>query len=804
MWEGAKTIYNYVEGNGIYVEDLDIQLRVYVFPMTKDLLAFCKEKSYRFNVLENSGNDEDTIMSYPHYDFTYTDIDSVEWVTNCTEETKFSVGTCASAGFDFSIFSEKYLDDGSIVTYDKIAFKGAVVIPVYDFRYNDILISQKQLGVFHVSDYENEAGMINFTCMDNMRFFDKKAKDIDKFITVPVRSDDLFGQILLKLNLMNGSVPGVKYFQVNKVDHLKKMTYRTIIGYAMEAIGAYAYANDIGEICEKCFNASDTPVVTIPYDDIMEDKSSGAGVRINGYEIQYGSNMVSAFSYGEGEAEVPVPMTVDNPLFIKKKQESLDIIGERLDSRMFGFTFEPYEVTTFLPNFLIEAGDFVNVEDKYGEMHKILVSQLTWRDNLEMEIISACETEGTDGSGSSDYDSDVSEAIQRNGNVDSVASENDSEVPTTVEMAYTGKQFNAAVKYLTTGSEDYATQDTTIETVEVTHTAPASDVETRTLTDTSSKFELKAYIDGTTLKLYTNADKIVLPNDSEHMFYLFSNLKNLIMTSEDYDGSKMETTKYMFLSVGYKGQLEKVVLDIDTSSVTDMSSMFKSIGNCDDSEHLTSLVLGENFNTSNVKTMESMFYGAQIENVKLGNNFNTSQVENMSGMFCNCSASSIDFGGNFSTHNVTNMKDMFNGFGANKIQEFSLPDSFDTSNVTDMSSMFSGFGSNSLTKLEFGESFDTSKVTKMSGMFMECGKNTLYSMDLGARFLPNENLTSLGSIFDYFGVRNSTVKSIIYLQSSFFNFLKNFVKAKKGDDYTESDYYNLIGIYEEQLVPKEY
>lgn len=679
MWDDANVIYNYVDANSIYVEDLDIQLHVYVFPMTKDLLAFCKENSYRFNVIENSGSDEDTIMSYPHYDFTYTDIDSVEWVTNCTEETKFSVGTCASAGFDFSIFSEKYLDDGSVVTYDKIAFKGAVVIPVYDFRYNDALISKKQLGVFHVTDYENESGMINFTCLDNMRFFDKKAKDIDKYITVPVRSNDLFNQILSKLNLINGTMPEVKYFQINKVDHLKKLTYRTIISYAMEVICAFAYANNIGEICGKCFNASDAPVITIPYDDIIEDKSSGPGVKINGYEIQYGSNMAAAFSYaaGEEEIEVPVPMTVDNPLFIKKKQESLDIIGQRLDRRMYGFTFEPYEVLTFLPNFRIEAGDFVNVEDKYGEIHKILVSQLTWRDNLEMEIVSVCDTGGTDGSGSSDYDSDVNEAIQRNENIDSIPFDGDgeSDEPTTVEMTYTGKDFNSKIKTLAYGSyKDYTYKSEDITSVEVTNIKPNEGVSTIELADTETGQVLTAYLDETDrtiVKLYTEADIIMLPEDSSYMFHSIWNLKELDLSR--FSSERVVDMSYMFDNLNY---LEKINLgdNFDTSNVTNMKYMFAySLTNPQNSELV--LDLGNKFDTSNVTNMRCMFtYVFSNASPKsklvlnLGEKFNTSNVTDMSYMFESSfitpsQSYSINFGNGFDLKSVTAMTNMFYNFG---------------------------------------------------------------------------------------------------------------------------------------------
>ena len=676
------------------VEDLDIQVHVYVFPMTKDLLAYCKESDYRFLAI-GSGDDVDTLMSYPHYNFTYTDIDSLEWVTNCTEEPKFSVGTCASAGFNFSIFSEKYLDDGTEVNYEDISFKAAVVIPVYDFSYGDTLIAQKQLGIFHVTEYEKEAGMINFTCLDNMRFLDKKATKIANFITVPLKSDVLMANILTKVNLRMGTLPGVKYFQVNKVDHLKKLTFRTIFGYATEPIGAFAYANYIGNICAKCFNVSDAATVTIPYDNIIDDKSSGTGVKINGFEIQYGDNMVSGFLYDEGEEEieVPVPMTVDNPLFIKKKQDSLEIIGNRLDSRMNGFTFEPYEVTTFLPNFYIEAGDFVNVEDKNGVMHKILVSQLTWRDNLEMEIVSACETEGEE---SSSYDSDVNEAIQRNENIDSVPIDDDNENDVLVYMTYTGRDFNGGIKTLASGSyQDFDDRDEIITGIEITNEKPADGVTTKEFSNTESGQVLTAYMDGTVVKLYTEADIIMLPEDSSYMFASLHALIKLDLSR--FSTEHVINMKNMF---AWTWGLEEINLggDFNTSNVTNMYGMFNG------TFLLKTLNLGNKFDTSNVTNMSSMFnsigYRLDYEDIfslDLGDKFDTSNVTNMSNMFFRAVPRSLEvslnLGNKFNTSNVTDMYEMFCGsfLLAGKSFVMSKID-FDLTNATDITNMFYDFG----------------------------------------------------------------------------------------------------------------
>lgn len=695
LWESAKTIYTYVEQSGISVEDLDIQVHVYTFPMTKDFLTYCKENDYTFHATKGSGDDVDILMSYPHYDFTYTDIDSLEWVTNCTEETKFSVGTCASAGFNFSIFSEKYLDDGTEVNYEDISFKAAVVIPVYDFSYGDTLIAQKQLGIFHVTEYEKEAGMINFTCLDNMRFLDKKATKIANFITVPLKSDVLMANILTKVNLRMGAIPGVKYFQVNKVDHLKKLTFRTIFGYATEPIGAFAYANYIGNICAKCFNVSDAATVTIPYDNIIDDKSSGAGVKINGFEIQYGDNMVSGFLYDEGEEEieVPVPLTVDNPLFIKKKQDSLEIIGNRLDSRMNGFTFEPYEVTTFLPNFYIEAGDFVNVEDKNGVMHKILVSQLTWRDNLEMEIVSACETEGDE---SSFYDSDVNEAIQRNENIDSVPIDDDNENDVLVYMTYTGRDFNDGIKTLASGSyQDFDDIDEIITGIEVTNEKPRDGVATKEFADTERGQVLTAYMDGTVVKLYTEADIIMLPEDSS---YMFASLHALI---------KLDLSRF------------------STEHVINMKNMFAWTWG------LEEINLGGDFNTSNVTNMYGMFNGTfLLKMLNLGNKFDTSNVTDMSYMFNSIGYRldyedifSLDLGDKFDTSNVTNMSNMFFYAVPRSLEvSLNLGNKFNTSNVTDMHEMF--YGSFLLAGKSFVMSkidFDLTNATDITNMFYDFG-----------------------------------------------------------------------------------
>ena len=185
--------------------------------------------------------------------------------------------------------------------------------------------------------------------------------------------------------------------------------------------------------------------------------------------------------------------------------------------------------------------------------------------------------------------------------------------------------------------------------------------------------------------------------------------------------------------------------------------MYSMFNNC---SSLTSLDLGDNFDTSNVTTMDSMFYYcSSLTSLDLGEKFDTSNVTNMYSMFAGCtSLTSLDLGDNFDTSNVTNMSYMFNycssltsldlgdkfnpikidslsGFFSDltNLESLNLGDNFDTSNIKYMDSMFNGCSS--LTSLDLGEKFDTSNVTDMSNMFYNC--SSLTSLDVSS-FITNK------------------------------------------------------------------
>ena len=204
-------------------------------------------------------------------------------------------------------------------------------------------------------------------------------------------------------------------------------------------------------------------------------------------------------------------------------------------------------------------------------------------------------------------------------------------------------------------------------------------------------------------------------------------------------------------------KLERVDFNtIDTSQVTDMSSMFygcSSLNSVDVSgfdtsnvefmyymfcacESLKTLDVS-GFDTGKVTQMGSMFYGCQkLERLEVSR-FNTSNVLYMGGLFAECwNLEALDVS-HFDTSKVTGMVMMF--YECKKLSSLDVS-GFDTSKVTEMGWMF--YDCESLKTLDVS-GFDTSEVTDMFGMFDSCyglqeldvsGFNTSKATNLGYMF----------------------------------------------------------------------
>ena len=176
----------------------------------------------------------------------------------------------------------------------------------------------------------------------------------------------------------------------------------------------------------------------------------------------------------------------------------------------------------------------------------------------------------------------------------------------------------------------------------------------------------------------------------------------------------------------YREIITHVVFDISFANYTTLTNTafwFSTLTNLEIIDGL------ENLNTSNVTTMEGMFWRCwSLTNLDVST-FNTSNVTNMSSMFQECmNLTSLDLS-NFNTNNVTDMGWMF--VGCTSLVSIDLTN-FKTNNVTRMFGMFGTCSS--LTTIYSSENWNTTSGLDSREMFYECpnlvgGRGTLWSQD---------------------------------------------------------------------------
>lgn len=150
--------------------------------------------------------------------------------------------------------------------------------------------------------------------------------------------------------------------------------------------------------------------------------------------------------------------------------------------------------------------------------------------------------------------------------------------------------------------------------------------------------------------------------------------------------------------------------------------------------NLTSIEGLENLNTSDVTSMDYMFYKCgQLRALDLSG-FNTEKVENMRDMFSNCKNLETLNLSSFKTNNLTNMSEMF--LECNKIAQLNLS-GFNTSGVKALDLVFKNCYA--LEALDLSN-FDTKWVTDMSSLFEYCQSlKTIYVSDRFSTFKVNSS-----------------------------------------------------------------
>lgn len=210
---------------------------------------------------------------------------------------------------------------------------------------------------------------------------------------------------------------------------------------------------------------------------------------------------------------------------------------------------------------------------------------------------------------------------------------------------------------------------------------------------------------------------------------LFAGMRSVVEFENiaNLNTSDMKSMSSMFANMSSLTSLD--LSNFDTSNVTDMSAMFHQ------TTSLKSIDVSS-LDTSNVTDMSNMFgYMSSLENLDVSN-FNTSEVTSMNSMFSGISSITILDLSNFDTAEVIDMRMMF--YGMTSLAALSISN-FDTSNVTDMADMFHRTG---LSRLDISN-FNTSKVANMHGMFAESSA----LMDLDLTNFDTSNVTDMARMF---------------------------------------------------------
>ena len=286
-----------------------------------------------------------------------------------------------------------------------------------------------------------------------------------------------------------------------------------------------------------------------------------------------------------------------------------------------------------------------------------------------------------------------------------------------------GPDFNTRVgnldpnpAYYTQSPSDHIPTKPNIKSFKRSTVAPASSISTINIEESDiSDYEIKAWYNTAdqAVYYYTEPNVVFLNENSEAMFRWFTKMETIDLSS--FNTSEVTTMNTMFYMMNSLKSID--VSGFNTSKVTDMNAMFDLTGVIEQLDV-------SNFDTSNVTDMKWMFFGLnKLKKLNL-TNFDTNKVTNMYGMFdAMTDVSEIKFGTNFNTRNVTNMGRMFSR--TSSIQQLDLSH-FNTGNVTAMNDMFSLM--TSLTQINFGANFDTSNVTDMTGMFYQ--STSLVNLDL--------------------------------------------------------------------------
>ena len=296
------------------------------------------------------------------------------------------------------------------------------------------------------------------------------------------------------------------------------------------------------------------------------------------------------------------------------------------------------------------------------------------------------------------------------------------------------------------------------------NTAPDSGVETVNVADDSGESILawKDSSDNNIIWLYTEADKVYMPEDSTGFLRNFWTITNLDFLT-NVDSSRVTKLNNAFRYMTGVTNLDGIS-SWNTSNVTDLSyAFYKTSG-------VTSLDAISSWNTSNVTDLSYAFYNlSKVTSLDSLSEWDTSKVTNLSYTFYGMSGvTSLEGLSDWDTQSVTTLFHTFESMSS--VTNLDGLSNWNVSNVTDLQGAF--YGMSGVTSLEGLSDWDTSKVTNLSYTFY--GMSGVTSLE-GLSDWNTQSVTtlfhtfeSMSSVTNLDGLSNWNVSNVTDLQGAFY------------------------------------
>ena len=311
------------------------------------------------------------------YSITRREMISSSYQQDSSSDNEFVLGFASACSLSFSMkdLEEQYTD---------VDFLESTCV-----MWDDEKLVRK--GLFYLKKLTKRDDVYNFEFIDNMTKFDKRFKE-----------QEFSGNIVSLLQLICRDC-GITLYDYSKMlnqdiiiknsDELLNMNYREILQAICEATGTFAIIDEFGRLVLDWYTL-EQPTEIAYYQlhdfEIEEAKSAPKEVSgvINGVEVKSWSTSPSGYV---------LYITNNNPILMNHTEADINsYLANIKNNRLINdFEYNSLELRTRI-NWNLKVGDCITVEDKKGNWHFSIITNIAYRNDSNMTITCSGENHDRD------------------------------------------------------------------------------------------------------------------------------------------------------------------------------------------------------------------------------------------------------------------------------------------------------------------------------------------------------------------------------------------------------------------------